>query len=464
MAGIKSDLKNIWGEGKDLYGKATNTIKAANPVKMLPAMWNGTPYDRTPGYSLGINDKLTGYNPSASISAPISAGVGARIGKSVAQTGLEATADPFADYQFGYDSSVLGAGTYAGGGGGGGGGGAAAAAAALAEIRAKQQEFGDREKGLITGRRDAFVDDTDRAYQDQLAWLESQAGSAKGSAESGRENIGVQRDQSIASTERTAEGEARDTRDIYQDLIVENRRRTRATGAGSSSAFLELSNNLDTQLQRGLTQIGDTKVEKVGVANSIAQQAVGELDRTLQNVLAQIDQNKAISLREKDKALTDARMNADEALLAVDKWLAETFFSLDQMEASARSGGGGGGSSASFDKQNYASAVDQERGNALDKLNQDMFVLEQQGKLTSEAKQALFNNYLPTFANLGYKTSDFNNLSGTYMGNVPNSEITLWQSQNPGVPIEEYWNKKNQYNGFNFGNTNNTGGNNNFVN
>ncbi len=73
MAGIKSDLKNIWGEGKDLYGKATNTIKAANPVKMLSAMWNGTPYDRTPGYSLGINYKLTGYNPSASISAPISA-------------------------------------------------------------------------------------------------------------------------------------------------------------------------------------------------------------------------------------------------------------------------------------------------------------------------------------------------------------------------------------------------------
>lgn len=448
MAGLKSQLGSVWDEGKDIFGKYQDTIKAANPVKVLPAIWNGTPYDRTPGYSLGINDKLTGYNPSASIGASIGAG----IGKSVAENGLGAAKELQARPEFEYipwNPSVAGASTSRGGGGGGGGG-----MSALDTLKQQQIEYADKQKGLVGQRRDAFIGDTERGYQDQLNWLQSQTDSAKAGAEAGRTNVNTQRDQSIANTERTAEGEARDTRDVYQDLILENRRRTRATGAGSSSAFLELSNRLDTQLQKGLTQIGDTKVEKVGVANTIAQQAVGELERTLQNVLAQIEQNKSTSMREKDKAITEARLNADEAMLEIEKWLADSSFSISQAKATA---------AASYNKANYEQQMSSMQNSLLNNIGLNLANMEEAGMTSQADKLNFLRSRIPDLQGTGMNLLD----TGRYFGlivppdenDVPGNEITLWQRQNPGAPIEDFYRLKNQYSGFNFGNTGTSGGN-----
>jgi len=445
MAGLKSQLGSVWDEGKDIFGKYQDTIKAANPVKVLPAIWNGTPYDRTPGYSLGINDKLTGYNPSASIGASIGAG----IGKSVAENGLGAAKELQARPEFEYipwNPSVAGASTSRGGGGGG--------MSALDTLKQQQIEYADKQKGLVGQRRDAFIGDTEKGYQDQLTWLQSQADSARAGAKAGTENVNTQRDQSIASTKRTAEGEARDTRDVYQDLILENRRRTRATGAGSSSAFLELSNRLDVQLQKGLTQIGDTEVEKVGAANIVAQQAVGELERTLQNVLAQIEQNKSTSMREKDKAITDARMNADEAVLEIEKWLADSSFSISQAKATA---------AASYNKANYEQQMSGLQNSLLNNIGLNLANMEGAGMTTRNDKLSYLKSQIPNLQGTGMNFLDV----GRYFGliapddenDVPTSEITLWQYQNPGAPIEDFYRLKNQYSGFNFGNTGTSGGN-----
>lgn len=375
------------------------------------------------------------------------------IGRSLGQNAADLAGDIQGSYNYRpWDGGgAVGGGSY---GGGGGGGGAAAAQKLVDDMRAKQQEYGDREKGLITGRRDAFIGDTEKGFQDQLTWLQSQTDSAKAGAEAGIRNVNTQRDQSIASTERTAEGEARDTRDVYQDLILENRRRTRATGAGSSSAFLELSNRLDTQLQKGLTQIGDTKVEKVGVANTIAQQAVGELERTLQNVLAQIEQNKSTSMREKDKLISDARLNADEAILAVDRWLTETFSSLDQAKLSLRTGGGGGGGGASYNKTDYAQSVNDIQASLLANIGENLMGMENAGMTSQAQKQAFLQSQLPNMRSAGINPLDMGRYFGIYMpeDDQPTSAIGLWQQQNPGASVEDWLRLNQQYSGLNFGN------------
>lgn len=325
-----------------------------------------------------------------------------------------------------------------------GGGGGGVSTASLEAMRRQQADYADKQRGLVGQRRDAFINDTERAYGDQLKWLESQGDSARGGAEAGRENVNTQRDQSIASTEKTAEGEARGLRDVYQDLIVENRRRTRATGAGSSSAFLELTNKLDTQLQRGLSQVGDTKVEKVGLANTIAQQAVGELERTLQNVLAQIDQNKATSLREKDRAITEARMNADEAMLGIDKWLADSSFSIDQAVASASRA-----SAPKFNQPAYEAAM---RGATAQTVQQNLeriAQLEKQGMSSQQAKETAFREFMPVYTGIGVSPLDMTRFSGMYMGEppqLPTNQFGLWQQQNPGSPVEDYLALYAQYN------------------
>lgn len=440
--------KDIWDDPSGFVQNQKQQAVATAIPWGIGAVQDYRAGDITPGFNLGISQKLSGSQSSGGPKA---------VPTSNQYDGLIGPQQQFAYTP--WDPSVAGLSTGGGGYYGGGGGGAAVAAQKLVDdMRAKQQEYGDREKGLITGRRDAFIGDTEKGYQDQLNWLQSQTDSARAGAEAGKTNINTQKDQSIASTEKTAEGEARGLRDVYQDLIVENRRRTRATGAGSSSAFLELTNKLDTQLQGGLAQVGDTKVEKVGVANTIAQQAVGELERTLQNVIAQIDQNKATSMREKDKAITDARLNADEALLGVDRWLTETFSSLDQAKLSLQTGGGGGGSSVGYNKANYGQQMSSTQNSLLNNIGLNLANMQKAGMTSQADKLNFLQSRIPDLQMAGMNLLDTSRYFGLMApeGNAINNDTQLYL-ENP-----EAWAEKKrleqQYGGFNYGNTN-TGGN-----
>lgn len=378
LADIKNTFqKHIWPEIKN----QTPWETGSNFIRLYKEG------DVTPGYSLGISSALSSRGGSGE-------------GPAAPPTPEGTVQGDFSFIPWDGGGATGGGASISRGGGGGGG------TSALDAMKRQQMEYADKQRGLVGQRRDAFIEDTERGYGDQLKWLESQGDSARGGADAGRANINTQRDQSIASTEKTAEGEARGMRDVYQDLVLENRRRTRATGAGSSSAFLELTNKLDAQLQSGLAQVGDTKVEKIGLANTIAQQAVGELERTLQSVLAQIDMNKATSLREKDRAITEARMNADEAMLGIDKWLADSSFSIDQAKAAT---------AASYNKANYAQQMTNKQASLLDNITRNLFGMEGAGMTSWDQKQAYLQSQLPNMAGTGMSQLDigrvFNSLN-----------------------------------------------------
>lgn len=330
---------------------------------------------------------------------------------------------------------------YYGGGGGGGGVSAGAAEALAAQVKAEQQRLADAERGNIEGRRDALIKDFRRGYDDQSAYLDTQVDTSRQNAKRGRERVNTQRDETVNKALQDAELAARTTRDTYRDMILQGRRRARATGGGSSSGYLEMSTMLDQQLMRGLGQVENTKQGQVGTANRIADTAVGEIEASLQQVLNEISNNRTQSLRERDRSIDEAKLNAADALLEVDKWLTQTFSDIESARLSLRTGGGGRASAPKFNKDAYAAAQAQNQAALIDNFNNQFYDAQNQSNYDTGYGQRLFSNLATNLMGQGMNTYQINNLRGMYFGNdeKPTTPFGYWQQQNPGGNLDDWF-------------------------
>lgn len=445
MANFSFLKSSPWATARSIWNSSAPTIPAPTgptvaptpyvkgmPVIQQPAGTPQVPYNQLQQTADSTNRLFTDPNYSGL------SGIGAR----VAGSGVEASVDTA--------GSVMGDNTmfspvdpsayYYGGGGGGSYGGYATLAE---QTKSQQQQLADQEKGNITARRDALVGDIGGGYTDQMSYLDSQTQGVNNNAQLGRERITQQKEGTINKAMQDAETAARMARDTYKDMIVQGRRRARATGGGSSSGYLEMSTMLDSQLMRGLGQVEQTKQGQVGAANSIADQAVGEIENTLQQVLGEIANNRAISLRERDSKVNEAKLNAADALLEVDKWLAQTFSDIETAKLSLKTGGGGG-SRASFDKTGYQAAQQQSQAQMISDFN-DRFYSSQSKGYGNNYGEKLFSNLAAGLISNGATPSQVNSLRGMYFGNSKPDPFTLWTEQNPEASLDEWFSLSRGY-------------------
>lgn len=314
-------------------------------------------------------------------------------------------------------------------GGGGGGGGISAAQQAYDNMRKEMQRLADAERGGIETRRDTLLGETEAGYGDQVKYLDTQEQNIRAQADSGRGKIKGQEEQVLTAAQQDAELASKVARDTYRDLIIQGRRRARATGAGGSSGYIEVTGMLDKQLMTGLGQVEQTKQNKVMTANKIAEQAVADIELSLNEVLGELTNNRAMSLRERDKAANEIRMNAADALLEVDKWVTSQFADIDTAKASLRASGGGSrssGSSASYNKQNYDQATRTNLAQIYGQMNDQAMQLMSSGKYTPEAARALVMQNLPNMITYGGVNPSWSMTSGSYLPGFKDEEDDLY--------------------------------------
>lgn len=359
------------------------------------------------------------------------------------------------DLDFGF-GNVLG--TSTGGGGGyytvsGGGGGGGAAISAYETMKKQQEELANKERANINARRDAAIQEIEKAYADQMAYLDTQAKGLEGSAASGRQSVTQQQQATIGTAQQQAEIAARSQRDVYKDLLLQGRRRARATGAGSSSGYQEITGLLDSELARNLGQVEQTKQNQIGVANNVADQAVVKIEQSLQSALAEIANNRATSLREKDSQANEVRMNAADALLEVDKWVTKAFSDIDAAKASMATGGGGGYTrrTGGGTRTNYTASQKAAQGQILNSLQQQLAQAQAMGQLTPQEAQLRFNQAASRLIGFGASGSDIKAYQGLFVNpylpqqqQAPRSVFELYQ-QDPEA-WRDYMEAQQQFN------------------
>lgn len=193
--------------------------------------------------------------------------------------------------------------------GGGGTGGAGSLAA--------------QQKALIDQRRAGLVQGAEERYQGNIQDLGRSEQLFRGETEQNKGFVTQQRDLAMQGVERGAEDATKAARQNYLDSIVSNRRRIRATGAGSSSGAMELFNMLDRDFNSGLQSIEGQKLGSVGNIQLTAQKTLSDLETSLNRFVSEIESKKDMSLREKNEAVRDAEFAAADAALSVDKWVSE---------------------------------------------------------------------------------------------------------------------------------------------
>lgn len=311
--------------------------------------------------------------------------------------------------------------------GGGGGGGISAAQAAYDNMRREMQRLADAERSTIESRRDTLLGQTEAEYGDQVKYLDTQEQNIRGQADSGRNKVATQKEMAVQAAGQEAETAAKMARDTYKDLIIQGRRRARATGAGGSSGYIEITGMLDKQLMTGLGQVEQTRQNKLITSNKIAEQAVADIELSLNEVLGDLNNNRAMSLREKDKVSNEIRMNAADALLEVDKWVTNQFADIDMAKANLRSGGGGG-SSANYSKAVKESNINSILGNFDQRINSAATARD----YTSDFGQRLFQGIIPALTQQGMSPSQINSLKGLYFPGTPTSAYGQYQEDPEG--------------------------------
>lgn len=118
----------------------------------------------------------------------------------------------------------------------------------------------------------------------------------------------------------------------YQDATVLARQRARALGGAASSGYLDTLQGLDKTLLQQLGSQDQAAQSNITQAALQAQKAMSDLESQLQKTIDSINAQKTMSLREKDKAIAQANIDASNNALEVKKWLMG-----QQASASARS-------------------------------------------------------------------------------------------------------------------------------
>lgn len=310
---------------------------AQTPVPMHP----------TPTVPQGISNQSNG----AMVKPDVFGGLNTLQGKNGTPTNV-----PTIDF-----GSILGLST-------GGGGGASVNAAA------------DAQNKLIEDRKAQLIEGINQRFGDEQAALGTDEQLIRDETNRQTGYVNTERDNALNSIRNNALAGKNEARRAFSDLQTELRRRTRATGAGSSSGFLEMANNLDTELQSNLTSINSQELGLTGNAQLVAEKALGDLQSTLQRAVADIEKDRRASRRDKDAAIQEAEFVAAQQAVDVQKWL------------SSRTSRGGSGQSMA-DQQR---ALGQQFAIMMNQASSGKF-----GSDTSKAQQQIAEQFFPAFIGTG---------------------------------------------------------------
>lgn len=186
-----------------------------------------------------------------------------------------------------------------------------------AEMARKRQE-------QIDARKNQMIEGINTRYNDLTTDFNKGEELIRTETGMNKDYVSQTRDLSLQKADQGEADAVRQARRNYQDSIVATRRRIRATGAGSSSGFLELTNLLDRELSGSLTGIQTNAQNIKAGAMNTAQKALQDLDLSLQKALAGIESDRRTSAREKEQAIREAEMAAADQAIAVDEWLSNT--------------------------------------------------------------------------------------------------------------------------------------------
>lgn len=174
----------------------------------------------------------------------------------------------------------------------------------------------------VEKRKQDLVAGQEKAYQDALLDYQNQEDLFRNQYDRSKGNINNQLGQTIQQANTNALQQTTQARQNYGDLITQTRRRARAVGGSSQSGVLELYNMLDRDLQQNVYGINATKGSAIDQANTVATQALGDLEAKLTETIAAIDSDRRLSLREKDAALREIEYQATAAANAIREWQA----------------------------------------------------------------------------------------------------------------------------------------------
>lgn len=178
------------------------------------------------------------------------------------------------------------------------------------------------QNALIEAKRQASLDAINRRYEDLLAGYNESEAAAQASATSAREQIGKEKEIGTAQAEQTRQIGQRQLRQNRADAETNARRAARALGAGSSSGVLETYAQLDQQFTQNLSDLDTTVDAQIQKIDLTAQDALNTIETNLNGVINDINADRRASLRDKEDAIVEAQLAAEEAKLAVVKWAA----------------------------------------------------------------------------------------------------------------------------------------------
>lgn len=160
--------------------------------------------------------------------------------------------------------------------------------------------------------------DVYQEYNNNIDYLNTRLSSANQQAQSGQQQV----QSAYDTTANQAEDAYRTSRDniqsANQDSQLRNRLVARATGGAPSSGYLDLVNRTDIQSQKDIGQAGRSLQNNYAQANQIAQQALGNIQSALSGAIAQIQQDASLTLRQRDQAITDAKIRASQLASSVN--------------------------------------------------------------------------------------------------------------------------------------------------
>lgn len=147
-------------------------------------------------------------------------------------------------------------------------------------------------------------------FNNNLNYLNTRLQNAQNTAQASQKNIGDVYNTNTTNAENAYTANLNTIQQSNQDAQLANRLRARASGGAPSSGFYDLANRTDNQTQRDVAGAGNTLQSAYSEANNLASQAYTQIQASLNDVLAGIQNDATLSMRQKDSAINSARLQA----------------------------------------------------------------------------------------------------------------------------------------------------------
>lgn len=152
-----------------------------------------------------------------------------------------------------------------------------------------------------------------QGYNDTLTNLANMDRIAREQAEGQRQEIASMYDTGAQRAENKFINRQDVIRQSAQDAQLSNRIRARAIGGGASSGVLELANRVDRDAIKNIATAAGEYTGSLSDLELKAMQGVNSIRDNLNQTIANIINNKSLSLRERDQAIAAAEAEAKRA-------------------------------------------------------------------------------------------------------------------------------------------------------